>query len=169
MFLVNFMAVAILLLSCIHIYNEYPKHYTPNAIKRDHGIQMWAHCKNNPVFNNPTYTRCDKAQRHAEMNVRIVSLEQTIVACIPSFGLFGYDDGKPTILSYVILKTIDNVASSTVMVMFFMCLLLGWITWSFMQGPWRTYNALENLQALTRQPAANQETIHSILLEKEGR
>jgi hypothetical protein len=164
-FVINVLFVTALVVACLHVFNEYPRHYTPNVMTRDSGILVWNHCQQHPIINNPVYSRCDVARQHAEMNVRFVSIEQTIIACLPTFGLLS-SSSPHTVVGYVLLKTIDNIASSLMLVSLVVLAVIGWVAWTFVTGPLKGYNSLQMLAQGRVHDAAN---IHTIdLTRQEG-
>jgi hypothetical protein len=159
------LVVSTLVLASLHVFNEYPNHYTPNIITRDNGILVWNHCQKHPVINNPVYSRCDVARQHAEMNVRFVSIEQTILACLPTFGLLS-SSAPHSVVGYVMLKTIDNIASSFLLVSVVVLAVVAWVAWTFITGPLKGYNSL---QLLGLNQPIDHKSMHTIdLTRKEG-
>jgi hypothetical protein len=132
------LVVLLVVFSALHMVNIYPRFYTPAVLHRDEALAFVELCETHPSIRYARRAACAEAHSDASVNVRLVALEQT-------FGEFAHHFNilsplfKDTRFSYVLLRSADNLLSSSVMLLLCVLLLLLWLAWSLSAGPVRMY------------------------------
>lgn len=159
--------VTAVLLLALHIINVFPQHLLPAQEQQQRGAQIWRLCQENVALQVGPYTNCAQAHEHATMNVRLVALEHTIQATLWHANVLSWawqSMGPRT--SYVLLRTLDNVASSSVMLVLVVAAVVAWLVFSFRRGPlraWADYHMVhDQLAYLSQQGAHSDGTAHRV-------
>jgi hypothetical protein len=126
-------------LCVLHMWNTYPKFSATNTQLQHEATEFWELCQQNTYIRSSKHAACFAAQSEAAMNVRLLSLEQTCLELVQHFNILSGLYTKDSPLSYVLLRTMDNVMSSSVLLLLCVGALLLWMIWTFQQGPLQQY------------------------------
>ncbi len=134
-----------LALSVLHMMNVYPKYYGPALAEREEALLFVQMCEN-PAVRYSKHASCADAAAHASANVRMVALEKTLHEFLGHFNMLE-PLTRDSRLSYVLLRSADNIMSSSLLLLLVVVLALLWLLYSFTSGPMRYYNQYSMLQA----------------------
>jgi hypothetical protein len=144
LYMLQLVVFLIVLLMAIHITNVYPRHYGPALAERDDAVEFVRACEN-PVIRYSKHASCADALAHASANVRLVALERTLHECLGHFNFIGALLGDARV-SYVLLRCVDNLMSSSLLLLLVLIACAMWLVWTWSVGPLRYYYRYAMLQ-----------------------
>lgn len=137
----------------LHVVNDYPHFESPNRAAQAEGAKLVLLCEQHASLRESKHSICDKALQDAEMNVRLVSLEQTWGHLLGRLNILEWPMfHHESAFGYVMLRTMDNLVSSTVLVLVVAMVICLWMWWTFARGPLQSYATYELLNKQSSHP-----------------
>jgi len=147
LYVIQCILLVTLFLGLLHIVNVFPRYYAPNVRLKEEALSFLSECENNPAIRQSRYVACNTAASDAAVNVRLLSLEQALYDIIRHFMWQPHST-----LNYVLIKTIDNLLGSSVLLFCVFLVILLWLLWTFVSGPLRAYRNYLFMQEQGHQP-----------------
>jgi hypothetical protein len=135
--------------------NTYPTFYVPAMRSQQDAHEFWLFCMGNEYIRSSKHAACAQANSEALANVRLLALEQTLLELLQRFNFMHGMWDRHGSLTYVLLRTLDNVMSSTILLVFCVVLVACWFVWTFYQGPWQQYHWYQTMKHMQLSQGTN--------------
>lgn len=110
-------------------------------------------CITTPLLQSSKHADCEQARLDASRNARLSAIELTLMELLDHFNILKNVFTKDSTISYILIRTIDNIIGSSVMLVTFVGVLLLWMLWNIQTGPMQQYRWLQMLQQQHCQPS----------------
>jgi hypothetical protein len=126
--------------------NTYPMFYTSRLRLQQEARAFVELCLVTPLLQSSKHADCEQARVDASRNARLGAIELTLMELLDHFNILKSVFTKDSTISYILIRTIDNIISSSVMLVTFVGILLLWALWNIQTGPVQQYRWLQVLQ-----------------------
>lgn len=110
-------------------------------------------CLVTPLLQSSKHADCEQARIDASRNARLSAIELTFLELLDHFNILKNVFTKGSTISYILIRTIDNIIGSSILLITFVGILLLWMLWNIQTGPMQQYRWLQMLQQQHGQPS----------------